>query len=120
MSKPIKNHFEMIDVCRKASSYFVGSFMLEMIKRRNEWENPATKAEFVESFHRSYFAWDETCSVERTRNRINCLIRIIEAKRVEDALQYVIDSNPEKMDIPEAKENARVTLELIRSGKLTY
>lgn len=120
MSKPIKNHFEMIDVCRRATSYFVGSFMLEMIKRRNEWENPATKAEFIESFHQMYFQWDENNSIEQTRNRVNCVIRIIEANRVEDALQYVIDSNPRKMDIPEARENARVTLELIRSGKLTY
>ncbi|MBP3541524.1 MAG: hypothetical protein J6K72_06915 [Clostridia bacterium] len=51
MSKPIKNQFEMIDICRKATSYFVGSFMLEMIKRRNEWQNSATKTRFIESFH---------------------------------------------------------------------
>lgn len=38
-SKKIKDYFELKDVCRKANSYFVGSFMLEMIMRRKEWEN---------------------------------------------------------------------------------
>lgn len=118
--KPIKNHFELKDVCGKATSYFVGSFMLELIHRRNEWENPATKTAFVEDFHKEYFSWDNNCPIDRTRNRINCVIRIIHSKMVEDALQYVIDSNNKKMDIPEARENAKATLDLLKSGKLTY
>jgi len=119
-SKKIKNYFELKDVCRKASSSFVGSFMLEMIKRRKEWENPETKMAFVESFYNEYFAWDDECTLERTKNRVNCVIRIIESGMVEDALQYVIDSNSKKIKVPEAKENAKVTLELIQSGKLDY
>lgn len=119
-SKKIKNHFELIDVCRKATSYFVGSFMIEMIMRRKEWENPETKTAFIESFHKEYFDWDDKCTISRTRNRVNLVIRIIESGLVEDALQYVLDSNDRKMNIPEAKENAEYTLDLIKSGKLKY
>ena len=48
------------------------------------------------------------------------MIRIIESRMVEDALQYVIDSNDRKMDIPEAKENAVETLARIKSGQIQY
>lgn len=119
-SKKIKDYFELKDVCRKATSYFVGAFMLEMIMRRKEWENPETKTSFIESLHKEYFAWDENCKIDRTRNRVNVVIRIIESGMVEDALQYVIDSNNRKMDIPEARENAIKTLERIKSGELKY
>lgn len=78
MSKPIKNQFEMIDICRKATSYFVGSFMLEMIKRRNEWQNSATKTRFIESFHQSYFAWDETCSDDGFGGEAGVVIGMVE------------------------------------------
>ena len=118
--KKIRNHFELKDVCRKATSYFVGSFMLEIIMRRKEWENSETKTAFIESFHNEYFAWDAKCTVSKTRNRVNLVIRIIESRMVEDALQYVIDSNDLKMDIPEAKENAVETLARIKSGKVKY
>ncbi len=95
-SKKIKNYFELKDVCRKATSYFVGSFMCEMIKRREEWENPATKTKFVQNFHNEYFTWDSECKIDRTRRSINCVIRIIESRMVEDALEYVINANDKK------------------------
>ena len=44
--------------------------MLEMIIRRAEWEDPETKTAFIESFHKEYFAWDDKCTVSKTRN--NC------------------------------------------------
>lgn len=119
-SKKIKNHFELKEVCRKATSYFVGSFMLEMIVRRAEWGNQETKTAFIQDMYDQYFAWDEECSIAQIRNRVNCVIRIIESGLVEDALQYVIDSNPRKMDIPEAREAAEITLYRIRSGQLQY
>ena len=98
----------------------MGSFTLELIKRRSEWENPETKPKFIESFYQEYFAWDENITADKVRNKVNCVIRIIESHRVEDALQYVIDSNDLKMDIPQAKINAQETLKLIQSGKLEY
>lgn len=119
-SKPIKNHFELKEVCRKATSYFVGSFMLEMIMRRSEWENPATKNAFIQDMFDEYYAWDERSSLDQIRNRVNCVIRIIESGLVEDALQYVIDSNPLKMEIPAAREAAEITLDKIKSGELQY
>lgn len=119
-SKEIKNYFELKEVVRKATSYFVGSFMLEMIMRRNEWENPETKTEFVKSFHQEYYGWDERCNEKLTRDKINCVIRIIESGMVEDALQYVIDGNDIKLRIPEVKECAEKTLSLIKSGKINY
>lgn len=98
-SKKINNYFELKDVCRKATSYFIGSFMLELLVRQDEWKNPKTKNEFIKTFHQEYFAWDDNSSLEKTRNKVNCAIRIIESHMVEDALGYVINSNPLKMDI---------------------
>lgn len=120
MSKEIKNHFELKEVCRRATSYFVGSFTLHLLMKRKEWENPETKTQFIKEFHEDCFGWDETCTLERTRNRVNCVIRIIESHRVEDALRYVLDANDLKLNIPEAKECAQYTLDLIESGKLKY
>ena len=119
-SKKINNYFELKDVCRKATSYFIGSFMLELLVRQDEWKNPKTKNEFIKTFHQEYFAWDDNSSLEKTRNKVNCAIRIIESHMVEDALGYVINSNPLKMDIPEAKENAEYTLSLIKNKELKY
>ena len=119
-SKRINNYFELIEVCRKATSYFIGSFMYEIIIRQAEWKNPNTKNDFVNDFHKSYFAWDEKHSISYTRIQINCAIRIIESDMVEDALQYVINANDKKIGILEAKENAIYTLNLIQEGKLKY
>lgn len=119
-SKPISSYQEVVDVCRKATSYFVGSFMLEMIRRRKEWQNPKTKSAFIHSFHNEYFAWDENCSIDRTRNRVNCVIRIIESRKVKEALEFVIDANDLKLGIDQAKENARITLKMIQDGTLEY
>lgn len=118
MSKPIKNHFELKDVCRKATSYFVGSFMLGFIVQRKLWETPETKTKFIEDFHKEYCCWDDHATIERTRNRVNCMIRIIESNLVTDALQYVLDADDSKLDCPQAKENARDTLRLIEAGRL--
>ena len=119
-SKPIEIYFELIEVCRKATSYFVGSFMMEMILRRKEWENPKTKNDFITAFHQEYFAWEDNATIDRTRNRVNCIIRIIESKKVEDALQYVLGANDLKIGISQVKINAQYTLDLIKSGKLKY
>ena len=119
MSKEIKNYKELEQVARKATLYFL-TFIKEIILYRKEWENPKTKTAFIERFHNEYFAWEENCSIDRTRNRVNCAIRIIESHMVEDALEIVINSNEAKMDIYEARINAIETLEEIKSGKLKY
>lgn len=116
-NKLIDNMEDLKKVCRKATSYFVGSFILELIMCRKEWENPETKLAFVKRFHNDY---NVDGNIERTRNRINCVIRIIKSRMVEEALMYVINANDSKMTVPEAKENAIITLKQIRSGKLKY
>lgn len=119
-SKPIENYFELKKICGRATSYFVGSFMLEMIKRRSEWENPESKNAFIADFHETYFSWDPKSNITQTRNRVNCVIRIIESHRVEDALRYVIQANDIKLGSAGAKENAKETLALIETGELSY
>ena len=118
MSKEIQNYFEMVDVCRKASSYFVGSFMIELLMRRAEWENPKTKMAFIQDFHNNYFAWDEDWSIDVTRNKVNCVIRIIESGYTKKALEYVLRANDKKLLIPQAKINAEETLAMIASGEI--
>ena len=120
MSKIIRNNFEAKDVCRKATSSFVGVFMLEIIKRRNEWENPKTKTKFINDFHEEYFAWRDGWTIDKTRNRVNCVIRIIESRKVEPVLEYIANGCESKMALPEAKEYAKTLLELIGNGNLSY
>lgn len=118
MGKPIKNHFELKDACRSAGLSYVGSFMLEFIMRRKEWENPNTKNAFIKSMYEEYDAWDS--DISGTRTRANVIIRIIESRKVEDAMQLVIDADNKKLGILQAKENAQTVLDLLKSGKITY
>ncbi len=120
MRKEIKNYFEVKEICRKATSYFIGSFIEYIIDRREEWENPQTKKIFIANFHKEFFDWDDECTFERTQNRVNCAIRLIEHHKVEEALEYVLNSNDKKMDIQEAKINAQETLDRLKSGELKY
>ena len=114
-SKKIETLDELEDICRKATSYFVGSFMLEMIIKRKEWENPVSKNVFVDYMFNEYLShWPKS----RVRNRINLMIRIIESNMVEKALEYVAGSNPHKLDDPEIIEYAEDTLNMIKTGKL--
>lgn len=120
MSKPITSYVELIDVCRKCTSYFIGSLTLEFIMNRKKWENPETKSQYIECLHNEFSGWNEKATLDQTRNRANCLIRIIESHRVEEALEYVVNGNPLKMDVPEVREYAQEVLDMIHSGKLKY
>ena len=114
-SKKIETLEELEDVCRKTTSYFVGAFMLEMIVKRKEWENPETKNAFVDYMFTEYlYHWPKS----RVRNRINLMIRIIESNMVEKALEYVAGANPHKLDDPEIIKYAEDTLNMIKTGKL--
>ncbi len=118
MGKRIKNHFELKDVCRSAGLWYVGSFMLEHIMKQNEWSNPETKEEFIRYMYEEYEGIDS--DISGTRTRVNCIIRIIESGLVEDAMQLVLDANIRQLGIPEAKENAQVVLDKLKSGELRY
>ena len=118
MSKPIQNHFELKDVCRTAGLWYVGSFMLEFIKMKELWSNPDTKSNFIQYMFNEYSGIDD--DISGTTTRVNAMIRIIESRKVEDALRLVLDANDNKLGCAESKENARATLDLLGSGKLSY
>ena len=114
-SKKITTYKELESVCRKATSYFIASFMLEMIMRRKEWENPATKTAFIESIHSQYL---DHWPIERIRSRVNCMIRIIESDMIIPALEYVTRANDSKLDDPSLKSYATEIIRMIDTGKL--
>ena len=58
--------------------------------------------------------------ISGTRTRANAMIRIIESKKVEDALQLVLEANNQKLGCIESKENAQKVLVLLSEGKLKY
>ena len=118
MSKPIQNHFELKDVCRTARLWYVGSFMLEFIKMKELWSKPDTKANFIRYMFNEYSGIDD--DISGTTTRVNAMIRIIESRKVEDALRLVLEANDSKLGCAESKENAKVTLDLLVSGKLSY
>ena len=118
MSKPIQNHFELKDVCRTAGLWYVGSFMLEFIKMKELWSNPDTKSNFIQYMFNEYSGIDD--DISGTTTRVNAMIRIIESRKVEDALHLVLDANDSKLGYVESKENAKATLDLLASGKLSY
>ena len=115
MSKEIKTTMELMDVCRSAGLWYVGSFMLEMLMTRERWENKDTKGAFVEYMHHEYNCDSD---ISGTRTRVNAMIRIIESHKVEEALELVLAANDDKLGCDQSKENARVVLKLIKDGKL--
>lgn len=118
MSEKIKNHFKLKDVCRTANLWYVGSFMLEYIKRKEEWNDEEKKSGFIEYMFKEYPGIDS--DITGTRARANAMIRIIENRKVEDALQLVLDANNKKIGCPESKEYAQKVLDMLSKGDLQY
>lgn len=116
MSKPITNHFELKDVCRSAGLWYVGSFMIEFLKRKDEWMDETKKPAFIESLYNEYQGIDD--KISGTTTRVNAMIRIIESNKVEDAMHLVLDADERKLGCPESKVNAKAVLDLLAEGKL--
>ena len=116
MSKKIENYFELKDVCHSANLWYVGSFMHEFLRKREDWENPDTKNQFVEYMFKNYGGGDN--DISGTRTRVNAIIRIIESDYVIDALNMVLQANDNKLGCDESKVNAQWTLDAIASGEL--
>ena len=116
MSKQIDNHFELKDVCRSAGLWYVGSFMLEFLKRKEEWQDADRKSEFIKSLYQEYPGIDD--DISGTTTRANAMIRIIESGKVKDAMQLVLDANEKKLGFLESKTNAKVVLDMLEKGKL--
>lgn len=115
MSKRISNYFELKDVCRSAGLWYVGSFMIEFIRRREQWENEDTKADFIEYMYKEY---DTDSDLSGTRTRVNAIIRIIESGYVKEALEMVINADPFKLGCEQSRENAKYVLEKMDSGEI--
>ena len=115
MSKKISSYSELVDVCRSAGLWYVGSFMSEFLEKQDMWRNIETKGEF---FHYMRTTYDLGDSESSSRTRINCVIRIVESKMVREALQMVLDSNDKKLGCPESKVNAQWCLDEISKGNL--
>lgn len=116
MAKRIENYFQLIDVCRSAGLWYVGSYIGEFLRKKDMWENSETKKSFVEYMYREYGGADS--DIAGTRTRVNCIIRIIESGYVKEALNMVLEANDSKLGCHQSKINAQATLDDIESGVL--
>lgn len=113
--KPLNGYKDMEWAIQKAGAWFIGSFMVEFVDSYEQFQNKNTKADFL-----SYFMKEYDCVTDdenQLRNRVNLAIRIIESGMVEDAMEYVINTNDEKLGCDESKTNARFMLERLKSGE---
>lgn len=112
----LKNDDDLKDVIRTATVGFVGCFMGCIIHDFEKLQDKASKTEYIRELYKECDSWarDEY----DMRNKVNILIRIIESNMVEQAMEYVLSANSRKLDIPDIKENARLVLEYLESGKL--
>ena len=118
MSKLITNQTELVEVCRSAAYWYVGSYMLEFLMWREQWENPDTKPAFIQYMFAEYGGGDN--NISGTRTRVNAMIRIIESRKVEEALELVLNTDDRKLGCAQAKINARETLMRLRNGQIKY
>jgi hypothetical protein len=112
----INNYGELLNIIRSAGAWFVGAFIIEIIDNYEKTRDRKKKREFIEYFHERYC---ETMDGKQLRDRINCLIRIVESNMIVDALKYVTDTaNPEKIGCKEAVENAQILLNKVKNGEV--
>ena len=103
---------------RTAGTWFVGSFMREFIIKYPEYKNsPEDRCKFIEYIHSEY---GENCgyTYDSTKTKCYAVIAIIEAGKVMDALEYVFNSNENKV-AEGTIENAQYLLDEIIAGKIT-
>lgn len=112
----LKNDDDLKDVIRTATVGFVGCFMGCIIHDFEKLQDKTSKTTYIRELYKECDSWarDEY----DMRNKVNILIRIIESNMVEQAMEYVLSANSRKLDIPDIKENARLVLEYLESGKL--
>ena len=111
---PLNNYADMKEAIEKAGAWFIGSFMLEFVGNYDKFQTRKTKTEFIEYFKKEYDVVDD---IEQLRNRINLAIRIIESGMVKDAMEYVMNTNDEKIGCIESKVNAQFLLDCLENGE---
>ena len=118
VGKIISSYKELVNVCNSAALWYVGSYMIEFIMHREQWENNETKPEFIRYMYEEYGGAD--ADISGTTTRVNAMIRIVESRKVEEALELVLDANDAKIGCDQSKINAKATLDKLKSGELTY
>lgn len=112
---PLNGYEDMKWAIEKAGAWFIGSFMVEFVDSYEQFQNKNTKSKFIEYFMEEYDA--VTDDINQLRNRINLAIRIIESDMVEDAMEFVLNTNDDKLGCDESKTNAQFMLDRLKSGE---
>ena len=82
---------------RTAGTWFVGSFMREFIVKYSEYKDSSEgKIKFIEYMHSEYGKSLEY-TYDTTRTKCYAVMAIIEAGKVLDALEFVFNSNDNKV-----------------------
>ena len=100
---------------RTAGSWFVGAFMGEFLAKYPQYsEDSSSRVSFIQYIHREY-GENLDYSYESTKTKCYALISIIENHVVLEALEYVINSNENKVGA-DAIENAIELADAISKG----
>ena len=113
--KLLNGYKDMGWAIQKAGAWFIGSFMVEFVDSYEQFQNKNTKADFLDYFMKEYDVVTE--DENQLRNRVNLAIRLIESGMVEDAMEYVLNTNDDKLGCDESKTNAKFMLERLKSGE---
>ena len=105
----------MVWAIQKAGAWCIGSFMVEFVDSYEEFQDKTRKARFISNFMEEYDS--VTDDIEQLRNRINLAIRIIESDMVEDAMEFVLNTNDFKLGCDESKTNAQFMLDRLKTGE---
>lgn len=112
---PLHGYEDMVWAIQKAGAWFIGSFMVEFVDSYEEFQDKTRKARFISNFMEEYDS--VTDDIEQLRNRINLAIRIIESDMVEDAMEFVLNTNDFKLGCDESKTNAQFMLDRLKTGE---
>lgn len=112
---PLHGYEDMVWAIQKAGAWFIGSFMIEFVDSYEEFQDKTRKARFISNFMEEYDS--VTDDIEQLRNRINLAIRIIESDMVEDAMEFVLNTNDFKLGCDESKTNAQFMLDRLKTGE---
>ena len=112
---PLHGYEDMVWAIQKAGAWFIGSFMVEFVDSYEEFQDKKRKARFISNFMEDYDS--VTDDIEQLRNRINLAIRIIESDMVEDAMEFVLNTNDFKLGCDESKTNAQFMLDRLKTGE---
>ncbi|MBE5954976.1 MAG: hypothetical protein E7253_00820 [Lachnospiraceae bacterium] len=113
--KPLYGYEDMKEAIEKAGAWFIGSFMLEFVDNYEKFQDRTAKKAYIEYFMKEYDV--VTDDINQLRNRINLAIRIIESGMVIDAMEFVLNTNDDKIGCDESKVNAKYLLECLKNGE---